>query len=260
MTDQPLSGFRAVVCGSTQGLGRACAVEMARRGAEITLLARDAEALARVCAELPGSGHRFRAADFSDLAAVEVEAKAEVAEAGIVHVLVNNTGGPPAGPIVDATPDAFLAAFRQHLLASHRLVQAFLPGMKRAGYGRILNVISTSVKQPIPGLGVSNTVRAAVAAWAKTLSVEVAPFGVTVNNLLPGYTRTQRLFSLIAGRAKAADVSEQAIADGLVREIPAGRFGEPEELAALAGFLAGPDAAYVNGVSIPVDGGRTSSL
>jgi 3-oxoacyl-[acyl-carrier protein] reductase len=259
MPDRALEGRRAVVCGSTQGIGLACAIAVAERGAGVTLFARDAARLGEAAGKLPGSGHRFRAVDFHDTEALREAARAEAA-AGPVHVLVNNTGGPPGGAIVDATPEAFLAAFRAHLIGNHVLVQAFLPGMKEAGYGRILNVISTSVKQPIPGLGVSNTVRAAVAAWAKTLSLEVAPFGITVNNLLPGYTRTQRLTSIAAARAKAAGTTPEAILAGLEREVPAGRFGDPSELAALAAFLAGPEAAYVNGTSIPVDGGRTSSL
>ena len=232
---------------------------MAGRGAAVTLFARDAARLQETVATLPGAGHRVRAVDFHDTEALREAARAEAA-AGSVHVLVNNTGGPPGGAIVDATPEAFLSAFRAHLIGNHVLVQAFLPGMKQAGYGRILNVISTSVKQPIPGLGVSNTVRAAVASWAKTLSVEVAPFGITVNNLLPGYTRTQRLTSIAVARAKAAGTTPEVILSGLESEVPAGRFGDPSELAALAAFLAGPEAGYVNGTSIPVDGGRTSAL
>ena len=259
MPDRTLEGRRAVACGSTQGIGLACAIALAERGAAVTLFARDAERLEESVGRLPGGGHRFRAVDFNDTAALREAARAE-AGAGPVHVLLNNTGGPPGGPIVEATPEAFLAAFGAHLIGSHVLVQAFLPGMKEARYGRILNVISTSVKQPIPGLGVSNTVRAAVAAWAKTLSVEVAPFGITVNNLLPGYTRTRRLETIAAARAKAAATTPETILAALEKEVPAGRFGEPGELAALAAFLAGPEAAYVNGTSIPVDGGRTSSI
>lgn len=259
MPEGTLAGRHAVVCGSTQGIGRACAIAIAERGAAVTLFARDTARLEETVAALPGGGHRYRAVDFQDTDALREAASAE-AEMGPVHVLVNNTGGPPGGPIAEASPEAFVAAFRAHLLANHVLAQAFLPGMKAARYGRILNVISTSVKQPIPGLGVSNTVRAAVASWAKTLSVEVAPFGITVNNLLPGYTRTQRLTSIATARAKGAGTTAEAILEGLEREVPAGRFGDPSELAALAAFLAGPDAAYVNGTSIPVDGGRTSSL
>ena len=259
MPDRALEGRRAVVCGSTQGIGLACAIAIAGRGAAVTLFSRDRERLEGALASLPGEGHRVRVADSRDTDAVR-RAGREEAALGPVHVLVNNTGGPPGGAIVDATPEDFLEAFRSHLLASHVLVQAFLPGMKEARYGRILNVISTSVKQPIPGLGVSNTVRAAVASWAKTLSLEVGPHGITVNNLLPGYTRTQRLTSIAAARAGAAGVPQETILAGFESEVPAGRFGDPSELAALAAFLAGPEAGYVNGVSIPVDGGRTLAL
>ncbi|HEX6852103.1 MAG TPA: SDR family oxidoreductase [Candidatus Polarisedimenticolaceae bacterium] len=259
MPDRALEGRRAVVCGSTQGIGLACAIAIAGRGAAVTLFSRDRERLEGALASLPGEGHRVRVADSRDTDAVR-RAGREEAALGPVHVLVNNTGGPPGGAIVDATPEEFLEAFRSHLLASHVLVQAFLPGMKEARYGRILNVISTSVKQPIPGLGVSNTVRAAVASWAKTLSLEVGAHGITVNNLLPGYTRTQRLTSIAAARAGAAGVPQETILAGFESEVPAGRFGDPSELAALAAFLAGPEAGYVNGVSIPVDGGRTLAL
>lgn len=260
MSHTPLSGLNALVCGSSQGIGRACAVEFARLGARVTLLARNAEALESVRASLPGAGHAVAVADFADPESVRSAAAQELAGMGTFHILLNNTGGPPGGPILDATPDDFLRAFRAHLINNHLLVQSVVPGMKRAGYGRILNVISTSVKQPIPGLGVSNTIRGAVASWAKTLSGELGPFGITVNNLLPGFTRTQRLFSLLEDRARKAGRPVEDLEGAWVAEIPAGRLGEPEELAAVAGFLASPAAAYVNGVSLPVDGGRTSTL
>lgn len=255
-----LAGLRAIVCGSTQGIGRACALEFARRGATVALLARDADALEAVRASLPGEGHSVLVADFSEPEAVRETAARHVEAGGTVHVLLNNTGGPPGGPIVDATPDAFLEAIRAHLICNHLLVQAVLPGMRAERYGRIVNIISTSVKQPIAGLGVSNTVRGAVASWAKTLAGEVASWGITVNNVLPGYTRTGRLLSLIRKRAEDSGTTEQQVARALEADIPAGRFGEPDEIAALAAFLASPTSSYVNGASIPVDGGRTSAL
>jgi 3-oxoacyl-[acyl-carrier protein] reductase len=248
------------VCGSTQGIGRAAAVELASRGAAVTLFARDATVLERVRAELPGTGHTFLVADFHDNEAVRTAAATEVRDRGAFHVLVNNTGGPAAGPIVDAAPDAFLAAFRSHLINNQILAQVLIPGMKDAGYGRIVNIVSTSVREPIAGLGVSNTVRAAVAGWAKTLSGELARFGITVNNVLPGFTKTSRLDALIAGRAKASGRSTDDIMRDMLLQVPAGRFAETWEVAAAIGFLASPAGGYITGVSLPVDGGRIASL
>jgi 3-oxoacyl-[acyl-carrier protein] reductase len=255
-----LEGRRALVCGSTQGIGRAAAFELASRGASVTLLARDAGALDRVRSELPGEGHAFLVADFADNESVRAAAAAEIRDRGVFHVLVNNTGGPAPGPIVDASPDAFLAAFRAHLVNNQVLAQAVIPGMKDAKYGRIINIVSTSVREPIAGLGVSNTVRASVAGWAKTLAGEVARFGITVNNVLPGFTRTGRLDAVIAGRAKASGRTTDDIAREMLAEVPAGRFAEAWETAAAIGFLASPAGGYITGVSLPVDGGRIAAL
>jgi 3-oxoacyl-[acyl-carrier protein] reductase len=183
-----------------------------------------------------------------------------MAEHGNIHILVNNSGGPKPGPIQSASAEAFLAAFTQHLLAAHELSQCLIPGMRNAGYGRIINVISTSVKQPLHGLGVSNTIRASVASWAKTLSVEVAPHGITVNNVLPGATRTERLEQIIKGKATQHGRSMEEVEQEMLSEIPSGRFGRPEEIAAAIAFLAGPSAGYINGINLPVDGGRTGCL
>lgn len=261
--DYGLVGKKAVVCGSTQGIGRACAVRFAELGAEVTLLARDAVALEHVRKSLPtadGVQHHALVADFSDADAVRRIMETHVAEMQAVHILLNNTGGPPAGPIVDADPEAFVKAVRMHVVCNQLLAQAVIPGMKAAGYGRIMNIISTSVKEPIPGLGVSNTTRWAVAAWAKTLASEVAPFGITVNNILPGYTATARLDALIQNRAKNGGTSEAAVRDEIIAKIPMKRLASAEEIAAAAGFLASPAAAYITGINLPVDGGRLGSL
>ncbi len=255
-----LKGRRALVCGSTQGIGHAAAVELASRGAVVTLFARDAAALERVRSVLPGSEHAFLVADFGDNESVSAAVAAELRDRGAFQVLVNNTGGPPAGPIAEATPESFLSAFRAHLVNNQILVQAVIPGMKDAGYGRIINVVSTSVREPIAGLGVSNTVRAAVAGWSKTLSGEVARFGITVNNVLPGYTKTTRLDSIIAGRAKTAGRTVEEITRDMLAQVPAGRFAESWEIAAAIGFLASPAGGYITGVSLPVDGGRIAAL
>ncbi|MBY0312328.1 MAG: SDR family oxidoreductase [Phycisphaerales bacterium] len=265
--DLSLAGKRAVVCGSTQGIGRAAAVELALLGAEITLIARNPDKLREVALALPtasGVKHQWVAADFSNIAAVQegVRTLTERGRSGggEYHVLINNTGGPPGGTAIDASPQAFLDAFNAHLIASQLLTQAVVPGMKAVGYGRIINIISTSVKAPIANLGVSNTIRGAVASWAKTLATELAPFGITVNNVLPGYTETERLASLVSTRAAKSGVSQNQIEKELIATIPAGRFGKAEELGAAVAFLASPAAGYINGINLPVDGGRLPTL
>lgn len=254
-----LQGKRALVCGSSQGIGKAIAMELAELGAQVTLMARNEEKLKQVLTELPGSGHAYVIADFSDSTAVEKIIHSHV-NTNVYHILVNNTGGPPAGAVSKATPTEFLNAFHAHLLCNHIITTALLPGMKEAGYGRIINIISTSVKQPLKGLGVSNTIRAAVGNWAKTLASEVAPFGVTVNNVLPGATKTVRLEGIIQNKANTTQHAIDDIEKEMLAEIPAGRFGKPEEIAAAAAFLASPAAAYINGTNIVVDGGRTGNL
>ncbi|HEU5218779.1 MAG TPA: SDR family oxidoreductase [Gemmatimonadales bacterium] len=259
----PLNGRRALVCGSTQGIGKASAIAIAEAGATVVLLARNSDQLRMVREALPAPGgavHEFLSADFSDPAVVRATVRGYLGGRPPFHILVNNTGGPPPGPVLDATEEAFRAAFGMHLFTNHALVQLLVPGMRAEKYGRIINVISTSVREPIKGLGVSNTVRAAVAGWAKTLSKEVAADGITVNNILPGYTRTARLASLVSGRVKATGASQEDIEQSMMADIPAGRFAEPAELGAVVAFLASPAAGYVTGVSLPVDGGRLASI
>ncbi|MBX3363901.1 MAG: SDR family oxidoreductase [Phycisphaeraceae bacterium] len=258
-----LSGKSALVCGASAGIGRACAVELASLGATVTVAARSADKLAALAAELPRPGGQNHAALVLDLSK-PVEARqavtTRVAEAGAYHILINNTGGPPSGPLLEATAAQFLAAFETLLLTAHHLVQVVSPGMKQAGYGRIINIASTSVKQPIQGLGLSNAVRAAVANWAKTLSQELGGFGITVNNVLPGYTDTERLQMLFEARSGKSGQSVEAIREEVVRSIPAARLGRAEDIAAAAGFLASPAAGYINGINLPVDGGRLGCL
>ena len=255
----PLEGKRALVCGGSQGIGRACAFELARLGAEVTLAARGEEALHKTSSELPAHGrrnHRYIRVDFGDPSVLEREVAAHAEATGPMHILVNNTGGPAAGPLVDAKPDAFLGAFSNHVLCNQLLAQALLPGMKQAGYGRIINIISTSVLQPIKGLGVSNTIRGAVANWGRTLAGELACMGITVNNVLPGYTATAHLRLLLQATAEKRSVTLEKVEGEIAALIPMGRFGAPEEIAAVVGFLASPLASYVTGVNLPVDGGR----
>ena len=260
--DLDLSGKRAVVCGATQGIGKATAMELAQLGASVTLFSRDEDKLKAVVAELPRKGtqkHSYLVADFN--MPEDVKLTADIySQNNPVHILVNNTGGPPAGKAIDARTFEFLNAFQSHLICNQYLVQAFVPAMKKAKYGRIINIISTSVKAPIKGLGVSNTIRGAVANWAKTLSFELAEFGITVNNVLPGATMTSRLQSIIKGKSKSAHKSAEVITQEMIDEIPAGRIGEAHEVAAAIAFLASPAAGYINGINVPVDGGRTGNL
>jgi 3-oxoacyl-[acyl-carrier protein] reductase len=257
-----LSDQHALVCGSTQGIGKAIAMELARLGASVTLLARDATALETALASLErsrGQAHSKLLADMSDATALGRTVAEHVAHHP-VDILVNNTGGPSPGPAHLAEPAAFEAAFRMHLIAFQTLVRAVVPGMKERHHGRIINVISTSVKQPLPDLGVSNTIRGAVANWGKTLANELGPFGITVNNLLPGATETERLAQIIKNKAARTGSSEVEVAEAMKHEIPLRRFAKPEEIAFAAAFLAGPAGAYINGINLPVDGGRTASL
>ncbi|HEX8504246.1 MAG TPA: SDR family oxidoreductase [Hymenobacter sp.] len=259
-----LHPYRALVGGSTQGIGRAVAHLLAERGCAVTLLARNEERLREVAAALPTPGHarhNYLVADFDDPSRLETVVQGYLAEhpEGF-HILVNNTGGPPGGPLLDAPVDALRMAFNQHVVCNHLLAQAVVPGMQAAGFGRIINIISTSVKIPLPGLGVSNTIRGAVASWAKTLANELGPLGITVNNVLPGATLTQRHHSLVEKKAAQTNQSTEAIEADMRKLIPARRFGLPEEVAAAVAFLASPAAGYINGTSVPVDGGRTGSL
>lgn len=253
-----LKGKNALVCGSTQGIGKAIAVELAAAGASVTLLARNENQLEAVANKLPGTGHHYLLADFSDFESVKKHR--EAIQNGSYHILINNAGGPPPGLASDAEWEEFEMAMTMHLKVSHHLMQWVTPFMKKEKYGRIINVISTSVKIPIHGLGVSNTVRGAMASWSKTISNELAKDGITVNNILPGPIETQRLFSIISNSAKKNQVSEEDASNQMKASVPAGRFGKPEELGYLAVFLSSERAGYINGVSIPVDGGRTGSL
>lgn len=260
--DISLAGKTAVICGSTQGMGLAIAQEMAECGASCILLARNEAKLKETVSTLRASGdarHEFVVADFSNTASVQA-AIDDIVRRGTVHILVNNTGGPKSGPILDADEQAFRNAFEQHVVCNQLLAKAVIPGMKSAGYGRIINIVSTSVRVPLPYLGISNTIRAAVASWSKSLSNEVARFNITVNNILPGSTDTQRIEDLIVANAKRLQVTEKEMRDVMINEIPMRRFANPKEIATVAAFLASPAASYVTGVSMPVDGGKIGAI
>jgi 3-oxoacyl-[acyl-carrier protein] reductase len=260
--DLSLKGRTAIVSGSTQGIGFACAIELALLGANCALLARNEASLQEAIRKLDisqGQQHKYLVADFSKPS--ELKAVIEnFMQQNNVQILINNTGGPPAGPIIEAPEDAFVNAFNQHLICNHLLAKAVVSSMKESGYGRIINIISTSVKIPLKNLGVSNTIRGAVASWAKTMANELGQYNITVNNILPGSTKTQRLQSIIKNAAVIGNKSIETVEQEMLKEIPLKRFADPLELAAVVAFLASAAASYVNGVSIPVDGGRTGSI
>lgn len=256
-----LKGRTALVCGASAGIGAASARLLAGQGARVVALARREEELKKLIESLPGQGHRYIVADVMDRPLMASKVKAMLGDVGgAIEILVSNSSGPKGGPILDAKEDEFTSTFEQHLLAGHALAQLLVPGMKERGYGRIVNVISTSVKQPLPNLGVSNTIRSAVASWAKTLAGELAPFGITVNSVLPGYTETDRLFTLLKVNAAAQKRSESEIAEEWKKHTPMRRFGKPEEIASAVAFFASPAAAYITGTALAVDGGRTGCL
>jgi len=263
-----LTGKNAWVCGASQGIGAATALLLAQRGAQVTLIARREDALKAVQSQLKAASkalgrpleHPVLVLDLQDLPALQAGIARGLDHTPTVHILVNNTGGPPPGAVLEADPEAFARAFQQHVLAAQYFTQALVPGMKAERYGRIINVLSTSVKVPISRLGVSNTIRAAMANWAKTLANEVAIDGITVNNVLPGFTDTPRLQQIIQKRSAAEKLAPETIAQRMKSTVPVGRFARPEETAEAIAFLASPAAAYINGVNLPVDGGRLGSL
>ncbi len=255
---------RAVVCGSTQGIGKSTAIKLAEMGASIVLISRNIEKLNRVLNELPlvdqNQNHEVLIADFSNPKSLKETLDNYLQKEKTVHILVNNTGGPPGGPIKDADTEEFINAFNQHLICNHILVQSFYPSMIKANYGRVINVISTSVKQPIEGLGVSNTIRGAVANWSKTLASELGSYGITVNNVLPGATATERLTDILHNVSKKINGTYEEAENMMKNVTPAKRFAQPEEIAEAISFLASSSGSYINGINLPVDGGRTKSL
>ena len=258
-----LHGLNAMVCGATSGIGKSTAIEFAELGANVTLFARN-ESKAKATLDLLNSSnrqsHQYLLGDFDNPQEIKNVIKKHIDSGNEYQILINNSGGPKGGPITDANIDEFLLGFNRHLICNHILFQSLFSGMKKNNYGRIINIISTSVKQPIPGLGGSNTIRGAVASWAKTLSFELAEHGITVNNILPGFTYTERLTSLIEAKATIGGISINAVGETMKNSVPSKRFGTPEETAKTIAFLASPASGYINGISLPVDGGRLSCI
>lgn len=253
----------ALVCGSTQGIGFAVASQLAKDGYNLVLLARNEDKLKKALSHLDvsqGQEHQILVADFSKPTELKTVIDSFIQNGNRVHVLVNNTGGPKGGLIKDAAPEEFINTFNQHLICNHILMQAVNPGMIADGFGRIINIISTSVKQPLPNLGVSNTIRGAVANWSKTLAGELGQFGITVNNVLPGATNTSRLAEIAGVKSEKTGQTVADIFEEMGGETPMNRIAEPEEVAAAVCFLASPEASYINGINLPVDGGRTKCL
>lgn len=261
--DALLINKTALVCGSTQGIGMATAIKLADMGANVVLVARNEEKLKEVKQKLAtsnGQVHQYLVADFTQPNELKEIINTFIVAGNKINILINNTGGPKGGPIIEASTEEFLNTFNQHLICNHILVQAIYPGMIKSGYGRIINVISTSVKQPLPNLGVSNTIRGAVASWSKTLAGELGQYGITVNNVLPGATNTIRLQGIAEAKSAKTGESVSDIFEEMAGESPMKRIAEPEEVAAAIAFLASPAASYINGINVPVDGGRTKSL
>ena len=256
-----LKNKNALVCGSTAGIGKATAIALSNEGVNVTLIARNEDKLKEVLSELASTGnHNYIVADFSNPTELKEKITTFISNNQGFHILVNNTGGPRSGEIISATLEQFENTFTQHLKCNHILVQAVVPFMKKEGYGRIINIISTSVKEPIPGLGVSNTIRGAVGNWSKTLSIELGEFGITVNNILPGFTETERLNEIIKVKAEKEGATFDEMAEAMKNYAPVKRFARPEETANAIVFLASESASYINGINLPVDGGRTKSL
>ncbi len=258
-----LEGFNAIVCGSSSGIGKATAIEFSNLGANVTLFSRNETKLKETLSLLSNNEkqkHQYLVGDFDNAAAIKEIINIHVESNNSYHILINNSGGPKPGPITTADSDNFSNGFNRHLICNHILFQALFSNMKKIKYGRIINIISTSVKQPIAGLGVSNTIRGAVASWAKTLSFEVGEYGITVNNILPGFTDTERLSSLIDALSSSQNTPVEDITKAMQLQVPVKRFGKPEETAKAIAFLASPAAGYINGVSLAVDGGRLTSI
>ncbi len=258
-----LEGLRAIVCGASQGIGKAISIQFAESGASIFLIARNEANLKKTLASLPKNPfahHSYACVDVGNLYELQTVIEKATIEYDGFHIVVNNTGGPPPGLLYHSLNDELENAFKQHILSAHTILKVVLPKMIELKYGRIINIISIGMKQPIANLGVSNTIRGAMGNWAKTLSKELSHYGITVNNILPGYIKTERLKSLIQNNSKIKNTTYEQEEKKIIEEVPVQRLGNPKEVAFLATFIASPLANYLNGVSIPIDGGFLNCL
>ena len=261
--DLGLSGKVALVAAASKGLGRAIAAELAAEGASIALCARGEEGLERARDEIQRTTKAeviAIAGDVSRADDVERITRATLERFGRIDILVTNAGGPPSGKFESLTPEMWKQAVDLTLMSVINLTRAVIPGMKERKWGRVINVTSIAVKQPVDGLMLSNSLRSAVTGFARTLANEVAPLGITVNNILPGYTRTERVEQLSEATAKREGITAEAAVGKWEAEIPMKRLGEPREFAALAAFIASERASYITGTSISVDGGWIKGL
>ena len=251
-----LNGKIAIVCGSTSGIGRACASLLAKKGASIVLAARNEEKLISTINNLDGEGHSYICADFNDSDNLRKKAIDHLKKIGLIHILINNSGGPPGGALIDANTEEFEIAFKRHVISSQILTQLVVPGMKKNKYGRIINITSTSVNRVIPGLGVSNTIRGAVSQWVKTLAIELGSYGITANNILPGYINTDRLKNLLEDSAKKKNITYGQMVNETEKKTALGRIGLPSDIASAVAFIASEEGGYITGANLSVDGGR----
>ena len=253
--ENSLAGQTALVCGASKGIGRACALMLARAGARVIACARSQSDLDTLVAEMYGEGHETVTLDLEDIDAV----REAVSSMGVVHIVVNNSGGPPGGALLQNSLEDFDGPFRRHLHAAHTIVQMLAPGMEKSGSGRIVNIISTSVREPIDNIGLSNTLRGAMASWSKSLSRELASC-ITINNILPGFTDTDRLGSLASSISERTGASVEDITEGWLGGVPIQRLVDPLETAVAVTFLCLPSSGAIRGVSLAVDGGRMRSI
>ena len=250
-----LGGQTALVCGASKGIGRACALMLARAGARVVACARSQTDLDSLVSEMHGDGHEAVVLDLEDIEAV----RQAMSSMGDVQIVVNNSGGPPGGALLENTLEDFEGPFRRHLHAAHTIVQMLSPGMKKAGSGRIVNIISTSVREPIDNIGLSNTLRGAMASWSKSLSRELDPC-ITINNILPGFTDTDRLDSLASSISERTGSPVEDITEGWLSGVPIQRLVDPLETAVAVTFLCLPSSGAIRGVSLAIDGGRMRSI